>query len=685
MSAASESSSGALGRAPSRTILALAVAAGLVMVAVASPASVVVVVAHLPPAALIVLAGLGLGLFPSRFMLPRAAPVEWHLVGGAGIGLGILSLLMLALGSAGVMNRPVWLVILALLAAFGLLRTLRLVRQGQGPREPVDAFRWFWMLLVPFAAIAILAASLPPGILWPAEGNGYDVLEYHLGAPREFFEAGRISFLPHNIYSNFPFAVEMLYLLSMIVHGDPVAAGITAHMVNLLIAGLAVAAVWLAGRQVGRPVGIIAAALAGTCPFVAYLCGVAYVENGLLLFTALTLAAVLRLSTDDDQSQPRWALVAGLFCGFACGCKYTGVVMVLLPIAAVIVIRLMRRPKAAASLAAFVVAVLVAFGPWLVRNYINTGNPVFPMARSIIADNGLAWNDDGATRWAEGHLPAPDDRSVTGRFRRLGTEVVASALFGPLIGLALVVGFIQVFRVIARRQSATALDLPAWMMIVVGIIIWLFFSHLVDRFAVTLIVPASLIVAAAWDSLRKGELRLVGIGVILLAAVFNLSMLLRTGATAGLFEVAALRTGDNADWFTGGAWPTHAHVSKINKLTANGNRVLVVADARRYYLGAGADYHVVFNRNPFAEAAAERSPAELIDWLREHEYDFVYVDWSEMARLRNSRYGFWKSIDRGLFERLMAAGLRPVEDFTVGENAGVYSTLFEVPRKNPPS
>ena len=680
MNAPSDIRSGALACAPSRTILALALAACLLIVAVCSPALVVVMAAHLPPAMLIALAGLDIGWALSPVLLPKSAGPGWRLIGGTGIGLGVLALLMLGLGSVGLMNRAFWLAILSVFAAVGVWPIVTLSRAKPDASESPGAIRWLWMLVAPFAAIAILAASLPPGILWPAEGNGYDVLEYHLGAPREFFEAGRISFLPHNIYSNFPFAVELLYLLSMIVHGEAVSAGITAQMVNLIIAGLAVAAVWLAGKQLSSSVGVIAAVLAATCPFVAYLCGVAYVENALLLYAALGLAAVMRWWMDGEAASSRWVLLTGLFCGFACGCKYTGIAVVLAPMAFVVLWRLIRcKGKRLAAASLFALGVLVAFGPWLIRNTVNTHNPVFPLARSVFPDNGLAWDDDGAARWTEGHLPAPEDRPLDARVRRFGTEILSSELFGPLILLAMIVGVGQLLRAMLGRGLPFAPALAAWVMIVVGVVAWLFFSHLVGRFAVTLIVPASLIVAARWELFRRTETSLIGIAIVVLAAVLNFSMFVREGTSAGLFQVAALRAGDGTEWFTDGLWPSHAHVPRINKLTAEGGRVLVVADARRFYLNAGADYCVVFSRNPFAEAAANLSSGDLIAWLRDRGYGHVYVDWGEMSRLRNSRYGFWQSIDRSLFERLMTAGLRHVEDFNIGESAGVYSSLFAVP------
>ena len=47
--------------------------------------------------------------------------------------------------------------------------------------------------MLPLLSIAAVGALLPPGMLWhPDEPHGYDVVEYHLQIPREWYEAGRI-------------------------------------------------------------------------------------------------------------------------------------------------------------------------------------------------------------------------------------------------------------------------------------------------------------------------------------------------------------------------------------------------------------------------------------------------------------------------------------------------------------
>ncbi len=168
-------------------------------------------------------------------------------------------------------------------------------------------------------------------------------------------------------------------------------------------------------------------------------------------------------------------------------------------------------------------------------------------------------------------------------------------------------------------------------------------------------------------------------GILSVIALFNLWM------TWGMFsspEARFVKLGafGLTQLMTEGAFPGTAHVPRLNQLSADGHKTLVVGDARRFYLDAGADYCVVFNNNPFAAAAADLPPADLIRWLREHHYAFVYVDWGEMKRLRNSRYRFWSSLTVELFEQLIEAGFRPVESFKWKPEAeSAYGTLFAVP------
>ncbi|MBN2562770.1 MAG: hypothetical protein JXQ75_17745 [Phycisphaerae bacterium] len=757
-------------------IVLLMTAGMLITVGGISPVALLVALRGGSVAAGVVLAATGLGLWIVRGLKLHGAEVRWQLLLGAGLGLGAISLLVLGLGSAGVLDRAVWVPLLVACMVAGLWRVRAMCRSSRDAGEPAAEtddvwMRWLWLAVIGFGGLALLAGTMPPGILWPAEGNGYDVLEYHLGVPREHFEAGRISYLPHNIYGNFPFNVEMLYLLAMVLHGGPISAVFTAKLLNVLLGMLAVGAVWLAGREFGRGSGIVAGVTAASCPFLTYLCGVAYVENGLLFFAAMALGALLhaggarrdsrtsvsvrrdsRTSVGDSCTSiggarrdsrtsvrargdlgdlsSRWGVTSGLLCGLACGCKYTAIPVVFLPLAISAVWMAFRmRPARPGLPILFLLGWAVAFGPWAVKNTVATGNPVFPLLRDVFPERAGIWNEDGAARWHEGHLPAPEDRPLGRRFGRLWHEVLAAPLFGPAIGLAILAGLFVLLRRLRNRVPPrpagggdSAVGVPSgageadgstgrgsagradqvpggaapslttcWLMFIIGVATWLGLTHLAGRFAVVLVVPAAVILGGTWRVVRGPTSRVIGVFVVLAVVLVNLTTTMNTFRHASVFEVSSLRDAGHTDglsWFTGGQWPWHAHVPRLNALAADGRKVLMVGDARRLYLDRNVDYCVVFNRNPFAEAAEDRSPAAMIEWLRGQGYGYVYVDWVEMRRLRGTRYGFWSTVDADLFRRMTEAGLERLEDFSFGEGGRLYGTLFKVangPRTRPVS
>ena len=65
----------------------------------------------------------------------------------------------------------------------------------------------------------------------------------------------------------------------------------------------------------------------------------------------------------------------------------------------------------------------------------------------------------------------------------------------------------------------------------------------------------------------------------------------------------------------------------------------LVGDAAVFYVNRRAQYHTVFNRDPWIEFSREHDAAASVAWLHERGVTHVVFNWPEIERLRKT-YGF---------------------------------------------
>lgn len=633
----------------------------------------------------------------------------WHerVILGAGLGIGLLALAVLGLGCLGLLSRTNAVLLVVVVGAVGLFRLARDVRDlsaasvrardeavRTGNRPPGDRMLWLWLTVVPFLALTLLAVCLPPGVLWREEGNGYDILEYHLAVPKMFHDLGRITFLPNNVYSSFPLNYEMLALLMMTLRGDPILAAFAAQFLNVVLATLWVAAAWLAGRAFSPRAGMLAGILAAVTPWIMYLAGIAYVEIGMLALGMCALAAVLRAlagvrmpaggpggqnaGVAEQTAQPqakvgpwRWCLLAGILLGLSCGFKYTAVALVAVPMAAMLAFEVVPWPKRLGHLALLMLASVATFSPWLIRNLVNTRNPVFPLAYAVFGSRAEAWDSELEKRWQRAHGSAGAERSSVPVVIRVLQRTVADERIGPPLIL------LGVWAAFTRRDRWTA---ALGVMLALQFGLWLGATHLFARFAVVLLLPLIPLAARLLERPGSALSRAVLVTVLLLGTFWNLLVIgdlfyLHTRVGKDREPIQAY---DKLDWFVKGQWPSMQEVGAINSLDGNA-KVMLIGEARTFYLRRKCDYAVVFNHHPLAQAAREiPDDEELLEWLRAQGCTHVLAHWAELGRL-DGTYGLDSGLDDALIQRLMAAGMKQVQSFRLEDNDSPYATLFEVP------
>ncbi len=668
----------------------VAMAGGIVgisvgVVAAVSPYGAIVAVFDCSAALLIMVPAMLFGFATIGVTPLKQAPLRWRALVGVATGLGFLSLLALLFGLVGFLGRSTWVGILVAMFLVGILGLRVFFEEGAtkdvGGGESFESsrYRLLWWLVIPFLTLALLAAAHPPGFIWAQEGFGYDVLEYHLQVPREYVDAGVISYLPHNVYANFPSATEMLYMVAMIVYGDVQDVGTIANLIHLLFGVLAVVAAWVTGREWSRLAGTVAGVAVATTGWLVYLSGLAYVENAVLFFGIAATGCLLRgmlgnLHKGDGEIGPTGWMIASGFCGgCACGCKYTGVVFVLAPL--LVCVFLLGKATVAGRLRWCVVlfsSAMIPLGPWVIKNQVWTGNPFFPLANSVFEGSPEGWGAFESANWDRGHALKDADRSLDRRLSMVWSKTFADSgqRFGPLV---LLVGMAGLF---GRRLDRV--DAVLLVFLAMQVLVWVFATHLFARFAVVLLIPLSLLLARSVRdaSMRRGCLI---VGLVVAGVMWNAFFAVRLYAseTSGPAPASFIYDGDLAGY---------DYVGFVNAVLPSDAKTLLVGEAKAFYFKRAVGYCVTFNRNPFLTKLIEGGGGEgLREWIAGLGYTHVLVHYGELRRLSRT-YGtsppMASDVYASLPEVLRRAGFGLVRDFSSpkGSMPETYVAIYALTR-----
>jgi len=638
------------------------------------PGTMLAVAIQLPVAIAIFLAAGGWGYLALRRLFPPDTPDGLRVVTCVGVGLWLLSTAVLIVGSAfaGALIPQVWWpVVIAgwALAAAGARERIHQIRlPAQLPGVAV-----LWVLCAFAAAVWVAGATMPAGTIGRATGDFYDAVSYHLQAPREFHDNGRITFLPHNTYSNYPFGSEMLFLLAMGLKGGAYAGVYAAKFTHGLWGVLAVGAVYFAlpARYTWRRRA--AAVLLATMPLGLYLSWLAFVEWSELAYLAIGIAW-LRVWLDKPTA--RSAVMVGLAGGGACATKYLSVGLVAGPLLAVMLAVCAFRRARGTHWVLAVAACATLFSPWLLRNAVHTGNPVFPLATGTFGRGH--WTAAQADRWDAAHVAPP----LTER----PALALAAVLDDRGVGIVTVLlAVVAAGAAISRGRRSDPLDRLCLGVAACQLLVWAGGTHMAARFIVPVAVPAVILIGGFTARLthlgagavgrrgRRGRRApetpagfVLAALLVLAAAGLNLATawhLYRTdGWTAHPDGEARGVNGLSPDELRG-----LLHEAKVVPEFPPGARLLMCGDVRPFNFPANTLYATVWDDGPLTAIAAEVDPAapdrgrQIIERLRrEHGVTHVWLNWIEINRIQAS-YNWAPHITRALADDLIAAGAIPLE------------------------
>ncbi|BHH82935.1 ArnT family glycosyltransferase [Desulforhopalus sp. 52FAK] len=217
-----------------------------------------------------------------------------------------------------------------------------------------------------------------------------DALIHHLAIPKLYLQNGGIYEIPDLIFSYYPMNLELLYLAALYFNNDILPKFI--HMSFALATGYLIYR-YLKPR-LPHHYSLLGALFFLSIPIIVKLSITVYVDLGLIFFTTASL--LLLFNWIEKHNQIRYLAFAGLCCGLAVGTKYNGLIVLLLLTSLVPVLYLRSAdsdpyetsPAIRAALL-FLVCALVVASPWLIRNAIWTGNPIYPLYNDFFSPGPL--------------------------------------------------------------------------------------------------------------------------------------------------------------------------------------------------------------------------------------------------------------------------------------------------------
>lgn len=372
-------------------------------------------------------------------------------------------------------------------------------------------------------ALAFLALFPLVAALAPSTAMDWDSLAYHLAVPKLWLTAGEVHYISTIHHSNFPFALDALFITGLITGGESSAKS---YMWAVLILGMVVLYGHARRHTADSAKAWWAPVLLAGSPVVLWESGTAYIDVGHGLYIGLgvlyTAEMTARLAQQNPNPKPdlkNLPLLAGLCFGLGLGSKLTGLqtfaVAGLLFLAWNLLspkLPKVHKSQALVAAGATLALALAVSALWFAKSTAYTGNPVFPFFFETFGGRGWdQWRADiyrdeqqtfGVGRTESGRDPLMIGHAVfglatqPGRFVNPGQTIGAGFPTGAIGFATLAVLFLWAVSGRARTRESFVL---AW--VALSLLLWFFLSQQ-SRYLTFLVVPAAALLPSAIGRLK---------------------------------------------------------------------------------------------------------------------------------------------------------------------------------------
>jgi hypothetical protein len=278
------------------------------------------------------------------------------------LGVLLLDALWMGLGLNGLWFDALVFSILLLFVLWSFMGSLKGPGSGRFIPPKTDLRNGLWLGL-----LASVFISLQIFQIW-TPATYFDGLVYHLSTLSFWRFHHGLAPEPGNFFTSFPFGGELYLLNGFWISGSSAAKAL--NILFFLWAALTAGA-WV-GEERGSAAGFLTGLSILFLPLFSTTAWSAQNDAALVFFMLLFFYAFHQATLTGSRN---WFLLAGLMAGGACAVKETA----LLGLAVAVLMSLAGKPKGAwKEWGLFMTAALFSVGPWLLKNQLYMGNPVYP-------------------------------------------------------------------------------------------------------------------------------------------------------------------------------------------------------------------------------------------------------------------------------------------------------------------
>jgi tetratricopeptide (TPR) repeat protein len=572
-----------------------------------------------------------------------------------GLGFGVLAYMTLFLGLLGLLYTSLFYGLIGVIFVFAIVEILTSRKQivkSNLATPPGSQFGFeylpIWILLGSFVLLNFIMSFTPELF--------YDSLVYHLGASNYYVIKHRICEMPYNVASYYPFNIEMLYTLALLLKQEGLP-----KLINFSSGILCLGVIFSFCKRYFTPlVGIIACAIFYSIPLLAMNSWVTGNDVALSYFFVLSIYALINYfsskssSTNgtNDTKKSKWFILSAIFSGIAMGSKYTGVFTlfgILLLITCYEHFKMRKRfTEIAKQISIFTVVVVAIMSPWLIKNMIYTGNPIYPFLYKwlggknlIIYTNNIMIPSGFQSLELKEFFTSPWTLSMKGQD--------SMTFIGPMFLL-----FIPLLFFVKKKSLINYLILFFIFAYIPWGMVTFKSRYLLPALpALSIVIAWSLVNFVRWIPKYFGRLVPVIFAIFMGTNLYSVLMIMHFCYNP--FNVlTGLETRDHYLSLTrpGYPYPSYEAFKYINENLPQDVKIMIIGEAKVHYLKRDFIYNDVHNFTPVVEwTKVSKNGDELYVKIKEEKITHILINTFEAGR--NLAYGFlnWNEEEIKIFDQ----------------------------------